>query len=195
MGLFNRRRRRQGNTVKILHKTPWRSLHSISAPRLKGQQFIYLHETYCDGQIVAVLPYRSSPYGLQFLVRHEIIPAWDFDIPTLCAITGAAHKDSSRAGDAVRELGEETGYHVDWRALYYLGESRGTKAADTTYTLFAVDLTNVPRGVPNQDEGIESEGASVWVTINELAAIPDSQVHVMYVRLLPRLLAGKVDIR
>lgn len=195
MGLFNWRRRRQGKTVKVLHKTPWRSLHSVSAPRFKGQEFVYLHETYCDGQVVAVLPYRRSAHGYEFLIRYEIVPCWDIDMPTLCTITGATDKNSSRAGDAARELAEETGYQVDRRALYYLGESRGTKAADTVYTLFGVNLGGMTSGALAQEEGIESEGRAVWVTVNELATVTDPLVHVMYVRLLPRLLAGKVDIR
>jgi hypothetical protein len=161
----------------------------VSAPRFGRQEFIYLHETYSNGKIVAVLPFRQSVYGYQFLVRREIVPSWDIDAPALCAITGLTESEDPEV-DALRELYEESGFVAPTRMLA-LGTCRGIKAADTVYSLFAVDLTGIePAGPGRGTNRIEAEGDTVWLTINQLVDVTDAQVHVMYVRLLPHLLRG-----
>ncbi|GAB1822749.1 NUDIX domain-containing protein [Herbidospora sp. RD11066] len=158
----------------ILYENPWLSL-------LEADGYVYSHETRCQGRIVAVLPYRETPGGREFLVRSEITPCWGPE-PVLSAVTGG-YEGGRIADDAVRELEEETGYAVSEADLIPLGESYASKSADTVYTLYAVDVTGRTPGEPLGDGTVhDSEATTRWLTAVELAQIRDPQVAVMYVR-------------
>ncbi|WP_170990755.1 NUDIX domain-containing protein [Herbidospora galbida] len=162
----------------ILYENPWLSLMDVGG-------YVYSHETRCQGRIVAMLPFRETPAGREFLVRSEITPCWGSD-PVLSAVTGG-YEGGDIADDAVRELEEETGYLVKEADLIPLGESYASKSADTVYTLYAVDVTGLTPGEARGDGSVhESSATTRWLTPVELVQIRDPQVAVMYLRLLSK---------
>lgn len=172
-------------STETIHETKWLSLRQVVAPERGINGYVYSHETRCQGRIVAVLPYRYTPTGRQYLVRSEVTPCWSME-PTLSAITGA-WEGRDIADDAVRELWEEAGYVISHRDLIRLGKSYASKSADTIYYLYACDLTGrEAHPAPGDGSHLEAEGSTVWLDLDALADVRDPQVAVMALRLQQR---------
>jgi 8-oxo-dGTP pyrophosphatase MutT (NUDIX family) len=165
-----------------LHDNDWVSLRLIYDPGRGVNGYVYSHETRCRGRIVAVLPWRDNGGRREYLVKSEVTPCWGTEF-VLSAITGG-WEGGDIADDAVRELLEETGYEITRDDLIWLGESYGTKSADTVYSLFTADLTGHPAGAATGDgTQLEAESEAKWVDAATLAALMDPQLAVMHVRL------------
>lgn len=168
--------------VQTLHENAWVSLKVVRKPDAGVNGYVYSHETRCGGRIVAVLPYRDTPSGREYLVKSEMTPCWGLD-QVLSAITGG-YEGGDIEDDAVREMLEETGYAITRSELIPLGESFASKSADTVYSLFSVDLTGREAGEAIGDgTRVEAESAVVWTRFGQLAFMKDPQLHVMFVRL------------
>lgn len=169
-------------SVETLHENEWLSLRVVRKPEVGVNGYVYSHESRCQGRIVAVLPYRVTPGGFEYLLKSEMTPCWGFD-QVLSAITGG-YEGGDIEDDAVREMLEETGYAITREELIPLGECYASKSADTVYSLFSVDLT---RRTPGEAIGdgtrVEAESAAVWVKPARLAEVRDPHVSAMYVRL------------
>lgn len=161
----------------------------IKAPEFGVNGYVYSHETRCNGEIVAILPYRRPSNGVyQYLLKNEMTPCWSLE-KTLSAITGGWEGGDIRS-DAVREILEETGYTINKGELINLGASYASKSSDTIYSLFSVDLTGKEQGKAIGDGSrVESESEAIWVKPNRLLEILDPQVSVMYIRLKKYLVA------
>lgn len=172
-----------------LRKNKWLSLMEVQAPDQGVDGYVYSHETRCQGEIVALLPYRiKSPGVYEYLIKNEMTPCWGLK-KTLSAITGGWEGGDIRS-DAVRELWEEAGYEVSKSELINLGASYASKSSDTVYSLFSVDLTGYKQlAAPGDGSRVESESESFWVKSNVLQAVLDPQVSVMYLRLKKYLVA------
>lgn len=169
------------STIEILHKNDWVSLLKVVSPEDGVSGYVYSRETRCDGQIVAILPFRRLPKR-QYLVKSEVTPCWGFT-PVLSAITGG-YEGGDIKDDAVREMLEETGYTVTRDELIPLGWSRASKSSDTVYTLFSVDLTEREAGEALGDGSrLEADSSALWVGGYELRDVVDPQVAMMYMRL------------
>jgi hypothetical protein len=168
-------------TNETLHANPWVSLHVVRRPEAGINGYVYSHETRCQGRIVAVLPFRDTTVGREWLVKSEVTPCWSLE-PSLSAITGG-YDGGDIEDDAVHEMAEETGYAITRADLVELGESYASKSTDTVYSLFTVDLTGRSPGVATGDGSrLEAESTAVWVSERELADVRDPQVSVMLVR-------------
>lgn len=168
--------------TEVLHDNEWLSLRVTRRPEAGVNGYVYSHESRCQGRIVAVLPYRHGPAGLEYLVKSEMTPCWSYD-QVLSAITGG-YEGGDIEDDAVREMLEETGYAIARDELVPLGESYASKSADTVYSLFSVDLTSRTPGEAFGDGSrVESESVAVWLTAEQLAEIRDPQVSVMALRM------------
>lgn len=169
-------------TIETLHDNEWLSLRVVREPDRGVNGYVFSHESRCQGRIVAVLPYRDTPDGREYLVKSETTPCWSMD-QELSAITGGYEGDDI-AEDAVREMAEETGYVITRELLIPLGESYASKSSDTVYSLFSVDLTGRVAGEAVGDGSrLEAESPAVWLSASDLTTIRDPQVSVMLLRL------------
>ncbi len=182
--------------IEVLHRNEWVSLHVIREPDRGVNGYVYSHETRCWGRIVALLPYRWTADGVQYLLKSEMTPCWSLD-QVLSAITGGYEGDLIE-DDAVREMLEETGYEITVNHLIPLGTSYASKSADTEYSLFSVDLTGREPGEATGDgSGVEAESQAIWCSWEELLDVQDPQVAVMFMRLqviLEKIHRGHPDI-
>lgn len=170
-------------TIQTLHENTWLSLKLIRKPDAGVDGYVFSHETRCAGRIVAILPYRDTPAGREYLAKREMTPCWSLG-QIRSAITGG-YEGADIEDDAVRELLEETGYAIARDELIPLGESYASKSSDTIYTLFSADLTSREAGEAIGDGSrLESESAAEWVSPAALIGVMDPQVHVMLTRLL-----------
>lgn len=168
--------------IETLHENPWISLRVVREPESGVNGYVYSHETRCGGRIVAILPYRESLIGREYLIKSEVTPCWGME-PVCSAITGG-WEGGDIADDAVRELLEETGYAAVREELIPLGESYASKSADTVYTLFSVNLTGREPGEAIGDGSrLEADSKALWVGGEEIAGVMDPQVSTMFVRL------------
>lgn len=121
----------------VLHKGKFVQLKQREGD---GYKYEFVHESRCDGNIVAILPVS---YDRGMLVRHEFTPCWG-DGLNISSITGGWEKDKHETpiDTVIEELREEAGIVLkDEGCIFSLGTCRGTKSSDTLYHLFVVDLT------------------------------------------------------
>jgi 8-oxo-dGTP pyrophosphatase MutT (NUDIX family) len=145
---------------KTLFKNEWISMMSV--PEKSGAPYIYSHETRCNGNIVAVLLYNKDDNTVKYGVRSEKTPCWG-DTEQLSSLTGGVDKGSNPTETAVNELKEEAGLIVKKEDLEPLGTCRGTKSCDTTYHLFALDVSGLEMTEPTG----EDTGDIVWLRKND----------------------------
>lgn len=164
----------------------------------EGHVYEYMHESRCDGNIVAILPVHMER-GM--LVRKEITPCWDEE--NINSITGGWEKDRHETpiDTVIEELREEAGIILhDETAIMTLGTCRGSKACDTLYHLFLVDLSNneYDQVEPESDGSfLESKESVEWMPtgigmepedkVEEcrwLSVANDPLLYVMYTRWL-----------
>ena len=167
--------------IKTLFDNPWISVKKIEEGEI---QYIYSHESRCDGKIIAILPYREKIYkkkSYEFLLRREITPCWSLE-PQLSAITGGYVSDLSIEELVRQEIKEETGYNIQSLPLIKLGTCRGTKSVDTVYYLFAVDLTGMEQGeIKGDGTVLEATGKVEWF---DFPQSDDPLVSTLLLRLL-----------
>lgn len=170
-------------TRKVLKQNEWLSLMELDGPT---GPYIYAHEERCNGKIVVILPYRETGLDTEYLLRDEYTPPWDTDKNCISSITGGVDKGEEPLTAAVRELKEETGYDVGPGQLTSLGTTRGAKSSDTTYHLYAIDVTTVPgngnEGDPNGDAN-EALAKNVWKKAPFGSVIADPMVYASYCKL------------
>lgn len=168
--------------IETIYENQWVSLKKVVSPEHGVNSYYFSSETRCHGWIVALLPFRRTAKGREYLVKSEVVPCWGLS-QVYCAITGG-WEGGELIADAVRELEEECGYSVSPRALIPLGHSRGTKSTDTQYALYSVDLTDEKQS-PHTGDGsqLEREALSIWLSAERLRTVVDPQVHLMFNRL------------
>lgn len=168
----------------ILFKNKWVEVHELVTE--KGT-YVYSHSAWCNGQGVAVLPFKIEDNQLYLLGRYEICPAHSntFD---LCSITGGMDVEGeSPAFTAKRELLEEGGYSVPVEKLIYLGEVKPSKQSDNIQHLFVVDITGKTQGEIIGDGTFGEEGAYVeWITPEQLSNAQDPLLHAMFMRAMEK---------
>ncbi len=169
--------------IQELYANPWLSLKTVVAPEKGIGGYVFSHEESCQGIKVAVLPYRKTTSGMQFLVKSEVTPCWGLD-PVKSAVTGGYEGEDVKQ-DAVREMLEETGYLITEHMLQDLGTCYASKSADTVYHLFAVDVTDLEQGEALGDgTRLESEALCFWLFLKDTAEIQDAQFQAMVLRLM-----------
>ncbi|MBS1722447.1 MAG: NUDIX domain-containing protein [Armatimonadetes bacterium] len=159
--------------TKTLFDNEWLSLKEMRDPDRGVNGYVFAHETRCKGQVVLVLPFRPNAGGVEVLLRREVTPCWGME-PCLSGITGGV-EDDDPAEDAVRELSEEAGYTVERADLLYLGTVRGSKAMDTVYHLYAVNLDGKEQGEAKGDGSALDNAPVEW---HDTAANADDAVAV-----------------
>lgn len=166
-----------------LHHNDWLSLIKMTDPDNGVGGYVYSHETRCNGQIVAILPYRENEDGWrEYLVRSEITPCWGM-APSISSITGGVEDDQTPADNALQELAEEGGYTIRPDQLISLGTCRATKSTDSTYHLFTADVTGMVRGDASGDGSeLEAKAHCYWTTDPCKDAV-DPFLYVLYVRI------------
>lgn len=150
---------------KTLFANSWLSLMQIEDPDKGVSGYVYAHETRCDGKIVLILPFRgkkdSAFGGIEVMFRREVTPSWDMN-PRLSGITGGVEEEDP-AEDALRELEEEAGYTLSRENLIFLGTAYASKAMDTVYYLYAVNVDGQSQQNATGDGSrLESEGSVEW---------------------------------
>lgn len=177
---------------KLLFKGNWLEIRRRDVPEIGIEDYEYTHESKLKGMATAVLPYRSgigispewSDVGTrQFLLRKEITPAWGLE-EKRSAITGMGETNEDVIWTAMRELSEESGYHVDEEELIILGTSRLGKSCDTVVYLFSADLSDAAENAAVGDgTALEDSARCDWEDRDDLLQSPCPLVHVMYNRL------------
>jgi 8-oxo-dGTP pyrophosphatase MutT (NUDIX family) len=155
--------------TEILVRTPWVELRRVTAPELGVKGIDYLHETRSGGRLVAVLPYRTGPTGLSFLLRKEFNPSWSLTRTFHTCVTGGVeHGDPERT--AVEEIKEEAGYSIDVSRLKHLGRFMAYKGADSLYDLYAADISGLEALAPSTLDSVELRSSIVWASDPERIA-------------------------
>lgn len=147
---------------KTVFKSDWVSILKTE-PEGTDDEYFYLHESRCDGKIVAVLLYkRTGKDSWDYGVRKEVTPAWGMK-PELSALTGGVEKGDTPDETAVKEVKEESGYEIKAADLKKLGICYGTKSTDTIYFLYSCDVTGKEPGKKTGDGSkLDTEGELIW---------------------------------
>lgn len=147
-------------------------------------KYTVMHEVRCNGNIVVILPYKSKDGELSYMFRNELTPPWNPNYQVMSSITGGVDTNDTVEKTAIKELKEETGFLAIESMLEPMGTVYGSKASDTVYHLFAINVGNCVQ-VKSQPEGLESEAENVWVPARDLNAVADAadpMVYALYVR-------------
>lgn len=168
--------------IETLSENPWLSLKVIREPERGINGYVFSHETRCNGKIIAVLPFRLVDGRYEYLIKHEVTPAWSLE-PEYSALTGG-WEGGDPVVTAQLELAEESGYTVDIEQFISLGTSYASKSADTVYHLYTVDLSGAAKGEVHGDGSrLEQEALSIWCDEGALLLVKDPQVALMLNRL------------
>lgn len=173
--------------IMTLHENKWLSLKEMKDPENGVHGYVYSHETRCNGEIVAILPYKRRLGQLHWLLRKEITPCWEM-APVISSITGGVDIARAVRETAQHELLEEAGYAIGLDRLVALGTCYGTKSSDTTYHLYTADLSNVKRGKAVGD-GSELEAMAHCFWSGSIDDARDPFVYIMYYRIMGHLIA------
>ena len=167
----------------VLFSNDWVELRSMECPEMGIEGYVYAHEKRTGGILVAVLPfYRNVDGNLVAVLRTEVVPPWGLRAEA-CAVTGGAEDEGeSYDGVALREMEEETGFKAGFDRVIPLGTCRGTKCLDTTYRLYAVDVTGLDPG-PALGDGSELERLGGTMRTLHPEECADPVVSVMWARL------------
>ena len=174
--------------IKTLCSNKWISLKEIQSPQHGIMGYVYSHETRCNGHIVSFLPYRkvekTFTITTEFLVRCETTPCWEM-IPIMSSFTGGIDKGDSPTDCVIKELKEEAGIIITDEKVISLGLSYGAKSSDSTYHLFAVDVTNCAVGELTFESELEKTSYNKWITESLFCqtAFMDPFVYVLKARL------------
>jgi 8-oxo-dGTP pyrophosphatase MutT (NUDIX family) len=145
-------------------------------------RYEYAHIARSDGQTVAVLPYRDTSDGREYLVRQEITPSWGSE-PRLSAVTGGIEDDYDPVKWARQELLEEAGYRCPQEAFESLGTLRGEKCTDTLYYLYAIDLTDRERDEAPAGDGSPLEDRSTCRWVDDITQTDQTLTYALAARL------------
>lgn len=174
--------------VKELYSNKWISLRTVEDKEKGVPPYVYKHVTPSDGHTIVVLPWKITDDGsTEFLTIYEVRPCWsinekDLSMRHLQSITGAIDNGEKPEIAALRELVEETGYRATRKNITSLGTTFCSKASDTIYHMFAVDLTNVEQGEKETTEQAEQDSVTMWLESGQLGVINDPLVAQMYMR-------------
>jgi 8-oxo-dGTP pyrophosphatase MutT (NUDIX family) len=171
--------------IETLFSNEWLSLKAVRDPDQLVYNYVFSHESRCQGRIVVVLPYRyDQETEIEFLVRSEVTPCWSMK-PILSAVTGG-YEGGNIAEDAVRELQEETGFTCTVKDLTDLGTCYASKSSDTVYSMFAVNLTGKIAGELTGDplEGpiANFTAGCKWISMDQVPDIMDAQFSTAVLR-------------
>lgn len=163
---------------EVLFKGEW-----INVVKLGGWYDIWESPEPVNGTAVAVLAYRNSDVGRQYVGRFEWCPAHS---PTkefiLSALTGGTEADDPR-DDAIRELEEEAGVRGKTTDdLIDLGDVFISKNSTTKIKLFAIEVDEIGESTGDGTKG-EEDAYCKWVSEEDLIWCKDPCVQTMLVRL------------
>ncbi|BAV39203.1 hypothetical protein BPT24_078 [Tenacibaculum phage pT24] len=174
------------NKKTILGSNKWIELIEEEFPTGK---YTYTREVRCDGNIVAIIPFRFVDGELEVMIRDEYTPCWNMG-KNPSSVTGGVEKGQHPKETVKQEMMEETGYLIKYSDISPLGTCYGTKSTDTIYHLFAVDCTNAIQTKPkpdNENDMNENISSNRWVStfdINALTEVVDPLWSIAYLRFL-----------
>jgi 8-oxo-dGTP pyrophosphatase MutT (NUDIX family) len=174
------------DAIKTLCPNEWVELKEIKAPDQGIKGYVFSHEVRCNGHIVSILPFRRTRGQIEFLLRDEYTPCWGMEKSHCSSITGGLEEDSTVEETAKEEMLQEAGYDIELEQLINLGTCFGTKSSDTTYHLFAVDVSGMKRGEAVGD-GSELETKSECYWDGGIDDGVDPMLYVSYFRLVNKL--------
>lgn len=116
--------------------------------------YVYSHESRCNGKIIAVLPFIPKPF--KYLARYEGTPCQANGVIKFCAITGGVEHDDPIA-TTLLELKEEAGVVATADELIDLGTVYPSKSQDTVIYLYGIDITGKTWTTTPTGDGSEHE--------------------------------------
>ena len=165
----------------ILYHNEWLTL------KLRDGWYTFSHEERSNGNLVAILVYRTEP-KLQILGRWETCPPHD-DGMALTTITGGVDIGKTPFEAMIEELWEEAGYKFDMKEhkdrLTSLKNSRPSKSADTTMWYYAFDATGLERREESIGDGTKGEEGAYcdWISVEDAVFAKDPHMAVMIARM------------
>lgn len=176
------------NTVerKKIAGNKWISIMTASIKQLGIQDYTYMHHNVANGKTVAVLPFRETDEGYEFLLMREIRPMFS-SAHMKCSLTGI-DDEATPEDTAVKEIREEAGFEVTKDDLISLGTSLESKASDTIYHIYAVDVTGLEQLEATKDGGaLEKHASYIW-TSNPVEESDDPLIGMMFARVISRVM-------
>lgn len=174
---------------ETLYENKWISLKKIVSD--EHHDYIFSHETSCNGKKVAILPFKEENDHIWYLVRDEVTPCWRGDKKVISSITGGVDEDDIR-DVVIKEMQEEAGYSIQRKDLMYLGQCFGTKSCDTVYHLYAVNLTGKLKTIVTTNDPLEAKAGCRW-TMNAVEQAEDPLVYVLFIKLLNYLMSVRLE--
>ena len=164
---------------KTLYSNEWLSIKQTD------DWYVYMHQEKSDGKGVAVLGYRQIGEDVEFLGRFEQVPCHK-DGAVLCSLTGMVERGDNPLETAVKELVEESGIEKSSEYFEELGTLRSSKASDTTFFLFAVDLSDTEDKEVYEGDGDGTKGEEgsycKWVSRQDVIQCKDPLLMALVMR-------------
>lgn len=158
----------------------------------------YERVTDRTGEVVAILPFIEKDGELLFGVRWEPRSAWSDDpkVEFMSSITGGIEAGEDPFLAAKREFLEEADIEAEIEDFLPLGKVHGAKCLDTTYHLFAIDISeigNIPKNGATDGSHGESLAHNEMVDFHDLLDSGADALLFVLVGKLQLMLNGSVD--
>jgi len=179
--------------IRSLGGNEWVELRVSHHPELCPTGYTYAHEVKGNGNKIAIMPFRltgDENIPVEWLLLDEVTLCWEGEDAHPHSITGTVDEGNTPLKTAKIELHEEAGFDVSEEDLIALGTCYGSKAMDTVYHLYTVDLTNVNMGEAITDgHPLEEAAQAFWAV--DVSRSSDPMSYVIHFRAFAHLIESK----
>ncbi len=171
--------------TRVVYKNKDLAIYNVNDRTKEIRSHYYLHEKWCGGRQVALLPFRFGKRNRpEYLLRKEMVPAWRTDMTCMAAISGVIADYDTSTSSAAGHLWKNTGFQILYgRRFKFLGSCRGSKRVDTVYDLYAVNVHGLTQEPPEGNGTPLDDMATLhWVVNSTIGMAIDPLVYVLHYR-------------
>jgi len=167
------------------YKNQYLEIWKINDKAKEIKSHYYLHEKWCGGRQVALLPFRFGKNRRpEYLLIKEMVPAWRTDLTCMAAIIFGVDFYDTNNWTGREELFAKTGFYASHgRRFKFLGSCHGSRRTDTQYDLYAFNVHGLIQELAPGDGTPLGDMATLhWMVDSTIGMAVDPLVYILHYR-------------